>query len=111
MSTVDHRNADPQQATLSDQHALEWTRAVEDAQRAVAAMPDAYEVAGWLNFKQVGALYRTFASRGAWRLTDEDATDADLVRSLRLCGLVEMRGPFLTAHGMSVRRVIREPVL
>ena len=91
---------------LSDEQ--ERDRAFRDAMRSLKNPIIPAEAAGWLGLAEIGALHGAIQAHGAWRLTRTDAAHADLVHSLRLSGLVEINGPFLTAHGMAVRRVIKD---
>lgn len=83
-------------------------RAYRDAMKAIARdLPVPEKVARYLPLEQVEALSMAYRSQdGCFRLRGQDMErEAPL---MRLHGLVEMRGPYLTAFGMQVRKALRE---
>lgn len=103
----------PQQAARAKPSAAlseadEWQRAHDDALRSMRNTIDPSEAAGWMGLAEIGAIHGAIQSHGAWRLPHDAAADPDLLHTLRLAGLVEIHTPFLTAHGMAVRRVIKD---
>lgn len=95
------------EADANDKLAKEWEQACDDAKRSIAKLPLPGEAMRWLTGEEIAALYNARASYGCWRISENDAEIASLMRSLRLAGMVEIRGPFLTCFGMGVRREIR----
>ncbi|MGE0773555.1 MAG: hypothetical protein AB7L36_00730 [Sphingomonadaceae bacterium] len=83
----------------------EWARCERDALQSLSNLPDPAETAGWLPTDLMFALCRSIQTQGALRILDEDA---EYRWKLRLCGLVEINGPCLTAFGFAVRRVFLE---
>lgn len=74
-----------------------------DAFIAIARdVPDPAEYARYLPSCFVDALLSAYPSGGCWRVYNHFAE-----REIRLAGLVEFGGPFLTAFGLAVRRELR----
>ena len=67
--------------------------------RHVAILPAHEETAYHLGTRELIALSTAWRTREGWRV--EAQYQAELARE----GLCEMRGPYLTAYGMAVRRV------
>lgn len=83
-------------------------RAYRDAMKALArdiAAPAT--VARYLPLDQVEALSLAYKSQdGCFRLRGCDL--GEIAQTMRIGGLVEMRGPYLTAYGMKVRKALRD---
>jgi hypothetical protein len=75
------------------------------AMLAIRSIPEPEEAVRWIKQECLIALGSAVPARGAWRVA---RGMSDLEPELRACGLIEARGPYLTAFGLSVRRYVKE---
>lgn len=89
----------PPDAKLGGEY-MEWQQAKADALASLRSIPNPRAFARSLQPEHVMALHDAYRTSGGWRV------DGAIARELRIMGLVGFDGPYLTAYGFTVRRVI-----